>query len=106
MRTALICAAVLSIASAAYAAGDVKAGKAVYDSHCKNCHGETGVANPNIVKMMKTPIPDMGSASVQGMSDADLKKVVTDGKGKMPAIKSVTGKAMDDMIAYIRTLKK
>jgi mono/diheme cytochrome c family protein len=105
MRIARIVVAVLSV-SVAYAAGDAKAGKATYDQHCQNCHGATGVANPKIVQMMKVQIPALGSADVQKMSDDDLKKVVTGGKGKMPAIKSVTGKSVDDVIAYIRTLKK
>jgi len=90
----------------AYAAGDAKDGKAVYDQHCKNCHGAAGVANPQIVKMMKTDIPSLGSADVQKMSDEELKKIVTDGKGKMPPMRSVTGKSVDDVVAYIRTLKK
>jgi mono/diheme cytochrome c family protein len=36
----------------------------------------------------------------------ELRKIVTDGRGKMPAIHTVTGKSVDDVIAYIRTLKK
>lgn len=105
MKITRIVVAVLSL-TVAYAAGDAKAGKAVYDQHCRNCHGPTGVANPKIVKMMNTEIPSLGSADVQKMNDEELKKVITEGKAKMPAIKSVTGKSVDDVIAYIRTLKK
>jgi mono/diheme cytochrome c family protein len=92
--------------TAACTAADVKSGKALYTQHCQNCHGANGVANPQIVKMMKSQIPNLGSAQVQKMSDADLKKVITDGKGKMPPIRSVTGKSLDEIVAYIRTLKK
>ena len=105
MQIMRILIAVLSL-TVAYAAGDAKAGKASYDQHCKNCHGATGVANPKLAKMMNTEIPNLGSATVQKMSDDELKKVISDGKGKMPPIKSVTGKAADDVVAYIRTLKK
>jgi hypothetical protein len=35
-----------------------------------------------------------------------LKKVVTDGQGKMRPIASVTGAALDNVIAYVRSLKK
>jgi hypothetical protein len=64
------------------------------------------VANANIAKMMKVEIKDLGSAAVQGHSDADLKKVVTDGQGKMKPIKTVTGGDVDNVVAYVRTLKK
>jgi mono/diheme cytochrome c family protein len=89
-----------------YAAGNATDGKAVYDRACKNCHGPTGEANPAIVKMMKVEIKNLGSSDVQNMSDDDLKKIVTGGKGKMPPVRSVTGKSVDDVVAYLRTLKK
>ena len=99
---------VVLIASAglALAAGDAAAGKALYDKSCKSCHGADGTANPNIAKMMKVEIKDLGSADVQARNDAYLKKVVTEGQGKMKPIKSVAGKDLDNVIAYVRSLKK
>ena len=47
-----------------------------------------------------------GSAEVQGLSDDNIKTVIADGKGKMKPIKTVTGKAADDVVAYVRTFKK
>src|ERR1700693_2317584 len=84
---------VVLIASAglALAAGDAAAGKAVYDKSCKSCHGADGTANANIAKMMKVEIKNLGSAETQAHSDADLKKIVTDGQGKMKPVKSVAG---------------
>ena len=90
----------------ALAAGDATAGKAVYDKSCKACHGADGTANPNIAKMMKVEIKDLSSADVQAHSDADVKKIITEGQGKMKPIKSVAGKDLDNVIAYVRTLKK
>jgi cytochrome c5 len=90
----------------AYAAGDATAGKAVYERACKACHGVTGTANPGMAKAMNVDIKDLGSSEVQAMGDGDLKKVVTEGKGKMRPIASVTGKSVDDVVAYVRTLKK
>ncbi len=107
MKIAFLMVSILCFAtSAAYAAGDAKEGKTVYAQHCANCHGATGVANPGIVKMMKTEIPSLGSPVVQKMSDEELAKVVTAGKGKMPPMRSVAGKSVDDVVAYIRTFKK
>ena len=97
---------VAASAGAALAAGDAAAGKAVYDKSCKTCHGADGTANANIAKMMKVDIKNLGSAEVQALSDADLKKIVTDGQGKMKPIKVVTGKDLDNVIAYVRSLKK
>ncbi|MDQ2945591.1 MAG: cytochrome c [Acidobacteriota bacterium] len=87
-------------------AADAKAGKAVYDKSCKSCHGVSGTANPAIAKMMKVEMKDLGSSDIQAMSDADLSKVVTEGKGKMKPVKAVSGAAADNVIAYIRSFKK
>jgi cytochrome c553 len=104
MKTVAISIAVLALASTAALAADAKGGQAAYDKSCKGCHGAAGVANPAIEKMFPT-IADLTSARVQGQSDADLKKVITDGKGKMKPVKTLTADP-DDVVAFIRTLKK
>jgi mono/diheme cytochrome c family protein len=81
-------------------------GKAIYERACRSCHGADGAGNANVAKMLKAEIPALSSAEVQSMSDADLKAVVTNGKGKMRPVTSVTGNQVDDVIAYVRTLKK
>jgi mono/diheme cytochrome c family protein len=93
-------------AGLALAAGDAAAGKAAFEKSCKTCHGPSGTANPAIVKMMKVDIKDLGSAEIQAKSDADLKTIITEGKGKMKPIKTVAAKDISDVIAYVRTLKK
>lgn len=86
-------------------AADVKAGEDTFNTSCKMCHGDKGATpNPSIAKMFGVTIPVLGSKAVQANSDADLRTVITKGKGKMPATK-VTGTAVDDVIAYLRTLK-
>ncbi len=99
---ALMC----TVAGVALAA-DAKAGADVFGKSCKMCHGEGGaVPNPNISKMFGVPIPILSSPEVQAKSDADIKTVITTGKGKMPAVKTVTGSSIDDVVAYVRSLKK
>ena len=96
--------ACISVASAL--AGDVKAGQAVYDKSCKSCHGPDGTANPALAKMMKVDIQDLKAAEVQAMSNDDLKKIITGGKGKMRPVTTVSGASLDDVAAYVHSLKK
>ena len=104
MRTIMI---ILGFAAAATVlqAADSTAGKAAYDKSCKSCHGADGTPNPAIAKMMKVDMRDLKSPDVQAMSDDDLKKIITDGKGKMKPIASASGSAAD-VVAYIRIWKK
>jgi len=98
----LIASLATSIASGA---GDVTAGKAAYDRACKSCHGANGQHNPGIAKAMKVDMQDLGSSAVQSMSDADLRKAVTDGFGKMKPVRSISGADLDNVIAYMRTFR-
>jgi len=81
-------------------------GKAVYEQKCRSCHGADGAGNANVAKMLKAEIPALSSSEVQSMSDADLKAVVTQGKGKMRPVTGLAGNQVDDVIAYVRTMKK
>ncbi len=105
MRNVLI-VLTLSLTPAAVAlAANATAGQAVYAKSCKTCHGADGTPNPAIAKMMKVDMKDLKSPEVQGMSNDDIKKVVTDGKGKMKPITAVTGGSVDDVVAYVHSLK-
>lgn len=89
-------------------AADAKAGADVFNSKCKGCHGEGG-ATPNdaVAKMLTATIPVLTSPEIQAKSDAELHTIVTQGKGKMPAVlKTATPAQVDDVVAYVRTLKK
>ena len=95
-----------SAVSVAMAAGNATAGKAVYDKACKSCHGADGTPNTKIATMMKVHMVHLGDPEVQKLSDEELKSISANGKGKMKAIKSVSGKTADDVVAYLRTFKK
>ncbi len=106
MQRHLTILALMGISAAIGLGADAKAGQAVYDRSCKSCHGADGTPNAAIAKMMKVDMKDLKSAEVQGMSDADLKGVIANGKGKMKPIKSVSGADADNVVAYVRSLKK
>ena len=106
MKTLLAVCFLLGTTAAGVIAADAKAGQASYDKSCKSCHGADGSGNAGVAKMMKVDLRALGSAAVQADSDADLKKVITDGKGKMKPVASVSGADADNVVAYVRTLKK
>ena len=106
MRNILIVMTVTVMTAAGMRAADVKAGQALYDKSCKSCHGADGTPNPAIAKMMKVDMKDLKSSEVQGMSNDDIKKVIAEGKGKMKPVKTVNGGAVDDVAAYVHSLKK
>ena len=87
-------------------AGDAAAGKEVFLKKCKACHGEDGQGNQGMAKLLKTTITPLDAAEVQSKSDADLKKIVTEGKDKMKPVKDVSGADLDNVIAFVRSLKK
>jgi len=82
-------------------AADAAAGKAVFDTKCKTCHGADGSGNPAIAKMMKVDLKPLGSES-----DAEIKTAVTMGVGKMKPVAGVAGGDVDNIVAYVHTLKK
>jgi mono/diheme cytochrome c family protein len=72
-------------------------GSATYKAKCAMCHGADGT---------KIASHDLQGAAAQGTSDADLAAIITNGKGKMPASKSLKPDQVTALIAYLRTLKK
>jgi mono/diheme cytochrome c family protein len=84
----------LSLPVAAAFAADAAAGKTVFDAKCKMCHGAEGAGGV------------MDKAPIAGTSAAATKAAVTTGKGKMKPVASVTGDAIDNVAAYVASLKK
>lgn len=98
---------VLSLCASAPAwAADAEAGKALFLKKCKTCHGAEGQGNAGMAKVLKVEIKHLGDASVQEMSDDTIKKTVLEGVGKMKPVKAVAGADLDDVVAFVRTLKK
>lgn len=81
-------------------AADAAAGKAVYAAKCKNCHGAGGGGNAAMAKMLKVEIKPLSSITT------DVKQVITAGQGKMKPVTTVAGADLDNVVAYVKSLKK
>ena len=102
-------AGVLLFSSTSYSsppAGDAAAGKDVFVKKCKTCHGENGQGNEGMAKLLKVTITPLDSDEVQSKSDADIKMIIVEGKGKMKPVKDVSDSDIINVIAYVHTFKK
>jgi len=99
----LACSAVVyggTMVAPAAAAGAAD-GATVYAAKCKNCHGADGTGNPAIAKMMNVTMKPLGA-----QTDAEVKTAVTAGVGKMKPVAGIAAADVDNVIAYVHTLKK
>jgi mono/diheme cytochrome c family protein len=101
MQKILSTAALAAMCSMAVFAADATAGKAVYDKSCKTCHGPAGTPPAGMAKAMG--IKDFTTTE---FSEAAIKTAVTEGKGKMKPVPAVTGASLDNVAAYVMSLKK
>ena len=77
---------------------------AIYKSKCATCHGPDGAGQTAAGKSMK--VRDLRSAEVQKQTDAELEKVISGGKGKMPPYKGkITEGDIDNLVKWIRSIK-
>ena len=102
-------ATLLSVASAAIVApafaGDLAKGKKIYTDKCLKCHGEKGRGDgPRAYDLSKKPADYTDKEKMSRFTDADLRKVVKEGKKPMPAFgKKLSDEDIDGVITYIRT---
>ena len=102
-------ATLLSVASEAWVAPafgvDLAKGKKVYTDKCLKCHGERGRGDgPRAYDLSKKPADYTDKEKMSKFTDADLRKVVKDGKKPMPAFgKKLSDEDIDGVITYIRT---
>ena len=106
LRLLILSVIVMFVASLPLRAADAAAGKETFAKKCASCHGADGAGKDAIAKMMKVEFKHLGSKEVQAKSDADLHKVIMDGSGKMKPVKDLDAKAVDDVVAFLRTLKQ
>lgn len=83
--------------------GGVSAGKTVFMNQCSICHGADGSGKTPMAQSLNVTIPDYRSETVQSLTDEDIKKVITEGKGTMPPVANLSAEDINNVIAFIRS---
>ena len=82
---------------------DSAASGATFRTKCAMCHGPDG-SGSEVGKSMN--VPDLHSAAVQKLPDAQLAQIISDGKGGMPSFKnSLSEGQVHSLVAHIRSLR-
>lgn len=100
-KTAMLLILAMLIVPAAALADDAAA---IYKSKCAICHGPDGSGQTAVGKSLK--VRDLRSAEVQKQTDAELEKIISDGREKMPPFKGkITEGDIDNLVKWIRSIK-
>ncbi len=89
-------------------AESLKAGKALWNTHCKSCHGSKGLGDGSKAGQLKTDPGDFSKADVQNETDGTLFYRTSEGRDDMPNFKKKLPDADDrwNLVNFIRTFKK
>jgi cytochrome c len=83
------------------AAADLELGKKVYEKKCASCHGTDGKGNAKMEQALKVRIPPLADAAEK--TDAELLKLVSEGKKPMPSFQK--GLSKDELQAVVHFAK-
>jgi mono/diheme cytochrome c family protein len=80
-------------------------GAGVYARACATCHGSLTV--PGRTRGFKVKPPFLGEPSLQRrLSDDDLVRTITEGKGEMPPFgRMLSESELNQLVVYLRSLK-
>ncbi len=88
-------------------AESIAAGKALWNTHCKSCHGAKGKGDGPKAANLKTEPGDFSKAEEQAQTDGALFYKTNEGRDDMPKFKAKIPDADDiwSIVNFIRTLK-
>ena len=86
--------------------GDSEAGKPLYARECRSCHGASGEGNPNMARRLGVAIRSLAIPEVQKATDEEWRKDIVQGIGKMDATPGLSPSDVNNVIAFVRSLKK
>lgn len=90
----------------AMGAGDAEKGKDLYMKRCKSCHAEDGAGTPAMQKKFGEKLLPLGGKEVQAMKDAEITKKFNEAPNHKALLKTLQAGDLENLIAFIRTLKK
>jgi hypothetical protein len=80
--------------------------EAVYAQRCFGCHGPAGRGDGPLAEKLPVAVPDFRD-TVQKRSVVHIRRVITDGKGIMPAFgPALQGSEIQDMVLFVRMLSQ
>lgn len=87
--------------------GEIAKGQALYNQHCKSCHGSKGKGDGPKASQLDTDSGDFTKASFQSQTDGSLFYKVYQGRKDMPSYKVKIPESNDiwAVVNYMRTLK-
>jgi mono/diheme cytochrome c family protein len=86
---------------------DAAAGKDLWASDCKSCHGVKGLGDGPKAEKIDISCGDFSSKDFQSLSDGDMFYKVTAGRKPMPSFKEkLSDTERWQLVAYMRTFKK
>ncbi len=56
--------------------------------------------------MFKVEMRPLGSKEIEAKTDADFKNIIIGGHGKMKPVTGLSGQQIEEVIAFVRTLKQ
>ena len=97
----------LSAWATAACSAEAKGGKATYDKLCVSCHGADGKGNPAMTKVFGEKTLNIATKETSKKKDEELLKVITEGRGKMPASgKDLSKQEQKEVLEHMRSLAK
>lgn len=80
--------------------------ESLYAQRCLGCHGASGRGDGSIAVSLPVPVPDFRD-TVKNKSVIQIRKVITQGKGVMPAYAPALREAeIQDMVRMVRVLSQ
>ena len=103
VTTAILLALLAFPSALAWGQGDEAAGKELFMNQCSVCHGADASGKTAMAKSLGATIQDFRSKQVQSLTDLDIRRVITEGKGIMPPLGDLGTGNFTNLIAYIRS---
>ena len=87
-------------------AASLTEGKALFETNCVICHGQTSAERGPVGKKLVPPPPGLDHDMVKGLSDSTIFKAITFGFGRMPPFRDkLSPRERWDLVTFLRTRK-